>query len=422
MVAGGLGWGIYFGIRGDLWLVTLDALMALVGITLGVLSRRGNTRAASILLIVGLGSILSYMAIFQDIPTLAAPRSVHHYFLALGVGAYLLFRDDPAWLRHGAALTCMALFYVFAGSHWGIHTPLALPDDVRITGTWVNNAMAIILLYACLHLMQADLAENGAISAAIRKGLQLHQFVLHYQPQMGQHGSITGAEALVRWNQPALGLTLPEDFIPDAEESGLIVPLGYWILDEACLQLVNWSHNPLLKGLSLSVNVSAQQFHQADFVPRVFQALNKSGAKADLLKLELTESMLVNDMEDVIKKMAQLRERGVRLSLDDFGTGFSSLNYLKRLPLDQLKIDQSFVRDLLVDAHDAAIARTVVTLGQSLGLDVIAEGVETQSQCDFLAEMGCNAYQGFLLSKPLPAGDFNAFVQSHINHVAPTGH
>ena len=419
MVLAGIGWGAYFGSRGQFGLMVADAGLVLIGITMAWLTRQEKTRAASTLLIVSLWFILGVMALVQDIPTAAAPRSIHHFFLALGIGAYMLFRDESAWIRHGAAMISMALFFALGSSNWGIHTDMALPDEVRVAGTWINNALALILLYGSLHLMQTDLTEHGAISAAIRKGLQHKQFVLHFQPQVGKDGRITGAEALVRWNHPTMGLTPPNEFIPEAEESGLIVPLGYWILEEACQQMVNWSSSPALRGLSLSVNVSSQQFRQTDFVPRVLAALDRSGAQPQLLKLELTESMLVKDIDDVIDKMAALRERGVRLSLDDFGTGFSSLNYLKRLPLDQLKIDQSFVRDVMTNVHDAAIARTVVTLGHSLGLDVIAEGVETQAQRDFLADMGCKAYQGFLFSKPLPVDDFVRFVSEHLDSYKP---
>ena len=409
MVGAGLGWGGHFALTGHHELVLLDIAIVLIGLTIGFLAKGGQNRAASAILIATMWFVLGLLSVFQDIPSAAAPRSVHQYFLPLGVAGYMLFRDEPGWVKHGVAGISLTLFYVLASSNWGLQTDLALPDDIRIPGTWINNLLALGLLYAAMHLMQTDLVAQGSSIAAIRKGLAYQQFVLHFQPQMSANGALNGAEALVRWNHPALGLTPPSEFIPEAEESGLIIPLGYWILEEACAQLVSWSMDEIFENLSLSVNVSAQQFRQADFVSRVIQALDQSGAKPQRLKLELTESMLVNDMDDVILKMTALRERGVRLSLDDFGTGFSSLNYLKRLPLDQLKIDKSFVDELLTDTHDAAIVRTVVTLGHSLGLEVIAEGVETQSQFDFLLELGCRAYQGFLLSKPLPIKEFNAF-------------
>jgi EAL domain-containing protein (putative c-di-GMP-specific phosphodiesterase class I) len=200
----------------------------------------------------------------------------------------------------------------------------------------------------------------------------------------------------------------PASFIPLAESSGLIVPIGQWVLKTACKQLQVWSRNPETAHMTLAVNVSQRQFHHPDFVSQVLSALANAGANPARLKLELTESLLADDVEDTIAKMTELKGRGIGFSLDDFGTGYSSLSYLKRLPLDQLKIDQSFVRDVFTDANDAAIAGTVVALGQSLGLEVIAEGVETEAQHNFLAGLGCNAFQGFLFGRPVPIEEFLA--------------
>jgi EAL domain-containing protein (putative c-di-GMP-specific phosphodiesterase class I) len=214
---------------------------------------------------------------------------------------------------------------------------------------------------------------------------------------------------LVRWQHPQRGLVSPLEFIPVAEGSGLILPLGDWVLRTACTQLAIWSSVPHLAHLTVSVNVSALQFRQRDFVAQVFSALSQTGARPQHLKLELSESLLLDDVDSVIAKMTALKEHGVGFSLDDFGTGYSSLAYLKRLPLDQLKIDQSFVNEVLTDPNDAAIARTIVTLAQSLGLGVIAEGVETQEQRDFLFGAGCHAYQGYFFSRPLPIAVFEKF-------------
>ena len=250
--------------------------------------------------------------------------------------------------------------------------------------------------------MQARMTQRVALEEDLRRALAMDQFLLHYQPQADHLGHWVGAEALVRWQHPQRGLVLPGAFIDAAEASGLILPLGRWILHAACEQLVAWSSEPDRHHLSIAVNVSARQFRHADFVTDVLAALHATGAPAARLKLELTESQLLEDIEGVITKMNALKACGVRLSLDDFGTGYSSLNYLKRLPLDQLKIDQSFVHDLLDDAHDAAIVTTIVALGQSLQLEVIAEGVETHAQCAALANLGCHFYQGYWLGRPVP--------------------
>ena len=258
--------------------------------------------------------------------------------------------------------------------------------------------------------MQSVVAARFALDTDLREGLRENQFSLHYQAQVDHLNRVTGAEALLRWIHPRRGGVSPIEFIPLAEETGLILPLGLWVLETACQQLTVWAGSSKTAQLSLAVNVSAHQFRQRDFVEQVLSVLQRSGADPSKLKLELTESLLLDDVEDVIAKMSALKAKGVCFSLDDFGTGYSSLSYLKRLPLDQLKIDQSFVRDVLIDPNDAAIARTIVGLAHSLGLGVIAEGVETEDQLLFLSSHGCHAYQGYLFSRPLPIAAFTEFV------------
>jgi diguanylate cyclase (GGDEF)-like protein/PAS domain S-box-containing protein len=251
--------------------------------------------------------------------------------------------------------------------------------------------------------MQAAVTARAVLEADLREGLREQQFLLHYQGQVDESGHLMGAEALIRWQHPRRGLVSPAEFIPLSEETGLILLLGQWVLETACAQLVDWAARPETASLVLAVNVSARQFRHPDFVAQVLTVLGDSGANPQRLKLEITESLLLDDVEDIIAKMTVLKERGVGFSLDDFGTGYSSLSYLKRLPLDQLKIDKSFVGDVFTDANDAAIVKTIVALAQSLGLAVIAEGVETEAQRDFLAAQGCRAYQGYLFGRPEPA-------------------
>ena len=261
--------------------------------------------------------------------------------------------------------------------------------------------------------MQTTVTARAKLEAQLRQAVARKQFLLHYQPQAGSDTGTTGAEALVRWQHPERGLVLPGEFIAVAESSGLILPLGHWVLESACKQLAAWATRPGLAHLSMAVNVSARQMRQTDFVQEVISILESTGANPALLKLELTESVLVDNVEDIIVKMNALKAQGVGFSLDDFGTGYSSLAYLKRLPLDQLKIDEGFVRDVLVDPEDAAIAKMVVALADSLGLAVIAEGVETQAQRDFLAALGCSNYQGYLLGAPMALTQFEAFIDGH---------
>jgi EAL domain-containing protein (putative c-di-GMP-specific phosphodiesterase class I) len=254
--------------------------------------------------------------------------------------------------------------------------------------------------------MQAAIHARAALEHDLREGVSGQQFLLYYQPQVDAHGHITGAEALLRWQHPRRGLALPSTFIPLVEETGLILTIGPWVLEAACQQLAAWAHTPHLADLCMAVNVSAAQLKQADFAPQVLATLARCGANPKRLKLELTESLLLTDVEETKTKMEALQAHGISFSLDDFGTGYSSLSYLKRLPFDLLKIDQSFVRDLLTDPNDEVIARTIVLLAHSLGLSVMAEGVETLEQRDCLIAQGCGAFQGYWFSAPLPIAEF----------------
>ncbi len=257
--------------------------------------------------------------------------------------------------------------------------------------------------------MQTAIIERAALENELRLAIAEGQFVLHYQAQVVGDGRTMGAEVLVRWQHPVRGLMAPGDFVPLAEEAGLILSLGQWVLQAACAQLAQWADSPKFQHLKLAVNVSAHQFRRPDFVEQVLAALERSGANPHRLRLELTESLLIDNVPSVIEKMFTLKAKGVCFSLDDFGTGYSSLSYLKRMPLDELKIDRSFVRDILSDHQDASIAKTIIALTQSLGLNVIAEGVEIEAQRDFLTAAGCHAYQGFLFSRPLPLASFERY-------------
>jgi diguanylate cyclase (GGDEF)-like protein/PAS domain S-box-containing protein len=254
--------------------------------------------------------------------------------------------------------------------------------------------------------LQAAINERASMEEDLRQGIADHQFMLFYQPQVDR-GSLIGAEALLRWKHPRRGWVSPGEFIPLAEETGLILPLGNWVLETACRQLAAWAGRQETRHISLAINVSARQFRQPDFVQQIVAVLDRTGADPQNVKLELTESMLLDNIEDVIAKMSALKARGLSFSLDDFGTGYSSLSYLRRLPLDQLKIDQSFVRDTPADLNNAAIAQTIITLGETMGLSVIAEGVETVQQQDFLAGLGCHSFQGYLFSRPVPVEQFH---------------
>lgn len=250
--------------------------------------------------------------------------------------------------------------------------------------------------------MQELVSSRVALESDLRASLKNNDFVLFYQRQLNEKNQVVGFEALIRWHHPTRGIVSPGQFILAAEHCGLLIPLGRWVLEAACKQLAIWSRDPQKSHLTVSVNVSATQFHEADYVEQVLSVLKKTGAPGYRLKLELTESILVSEIDSLVTKMTELKGYGIGFSLDDFGTGFSSLSYLQRLPLDQLKIDQSFITNIVTSSSDAAIAQTIVTLGKSLGLSVIAEGVETDAQRARLLELGCTLYQGYLYGKPAP--------------------
>ncbi len=258
--------------------------------------------------------------------------------------------------------------------------------------------------------MQAALEDRSMLEAELRHALSRQQFALYYQIQVNSVNQPIGAEVLLRWMHPLRGVILPSEFISLAEETGLILPIGLWVLETACAQIKLWETNPMVCDLQLAINVSARQFHQSDFVEQVREVLTRTDADPTRLKIELTESVVLDNINDTIAKMHDLKQLGVRFSMDDFGTGYSSLSYLTQLPLDQLKIDRSFVHNIGTKHTDAVIVQTIIGMGNSLGMEVIAEGVETDAQHAFLKHAGCMAYQGYLFSEPVPLEEFEIVV------------
>jgi len=265
--------------------------------------------------------------------------------------------------------------------------------------------------------MQSTQDLHSATRAELEKAIFWRQFRVYYQPQIDSAQRVIGVEALLRWQHPLRGLVPPVEFIPLAEALNLIVPIGLWVLETACEQLQAWAGDPLTHHLQIAVNVSVRQFQQANFVAQVQKTLLDSGANPARLKLELTESLVLDNMGEAIGKMHEIKRMGVSFSMDDFGTGYSSLSYLAQLPIDQLKIDKSFVQNIPGKSSDETIARTIISMGQGLGMSVIAEGVETEAQCAFLAHHGCHTYQGYLFSRPLPIEQLESYLRQK---AAPT--
>jgi EAL domain-containing protein (putative c-di-GMP-specific phosphodiesterase class I) len=381
VTAAALLWGTVFYAQGYVKLAGVNAGLLALGAVCFWLTRRGHTRAATLMLFLVIYAVIVFDALVLDVPSAAAPRSMHQYLLGLAVMALLLTRDEPRWLHLGLPLL-LAGTYLVLDSPYGVPSALALPESIRLPGGWINTALALAGLAGAVHTLQTDLTRRDSLQAELTGALLAGEMVLHYQTQVTTQTQVVGAEALVRWQHPVRGLVPPGEFIPLAERSGLMLPLGDWVLRTACQTLVSWSRHAETAELRLAVNVSASQFAQPDFVAKVQQIVQQTGARPDRLELELTESMLANDLEDIITKMLALKDHGIGFSLDDFGTGFSSLTYLRRLPLDKLKIDQAFVRSLLTSPKDAAIAQAVITLGHSPQAEVIAEGVETKNSAN----------------------------------------
>ena len=255
-------------------------------------------------------------------------------------------------------------------------------------------------------VMQKTMEQRAELEKDLCASLHLHQLRLYYQMQVDDTGRIVGAEALIRWQHPQRGMVSPAQFIPLAEEIGMILPIGDWVIKQACAQLKIWEIDPVMSNIRVSVNVSPRQLSHSYFVEQVKEAIEKTGIRPSQLKLELTESFILKDIQDAIEKMQELRGIGIRFALDDFGTGYSSLSHLKRLPLEQLKIDQSFVRDIARDRSSSVMVRTIISIASNFALDVVAEGVETDNQFAFLRQYGCNKFQGYLFGKPVPVQEF----------------
>lgn len=410
------GWVVLFGLMGQWPLMAVMLLMALSGGACWGLAGRGNVEVAGTLLLLTMFLLIGFICLVVDVPSARVPRSTHHFFLPMAAGAAMVLRGGRPWVRNAVVGSFLAAFVVLSTSTFGFQTPYVLPDEIRAIGSWIDSGVAAAALFMVLYVMQADVEARNAFEADLCQAVVAGQFVLHYQPQVDADGRLFGAEALVRWQHPRRGLVSPGLFIELAEKNGLILQLGEWVLRQACAHLADWAKEPATAQLTMSVNVSARQFRQPDFVAQVMSIIGRSGVDPRRLKLELTESMLAHNVDDIIHKMTALKAHGVGFSLDDFGTGYSSLAYLQRMPLDQLKIDQAFVRHLQDNPKDKAIARTVIELGQNLHLAVIAEGVETEAQREMLASLGCPAFQGYLYGKPMPEEALRVFARERFAH------
>ncbi len=406
-------WSYVYYRLGNMWSLSFNLMVVLGGGVLLHLAFYGKLRTGAILL-AHLMTVAILMSSLVDLPVDGVPRSVHMNLLPVAAAAFLVFYREGLYLRIFLPVVMLLIFLAFQVN---IVPPLSIgrpPSSAAgWPGVWANNISGIGATCVVIAMMQANVTLRRSLEGDLRQAVARGEFHLHYQPQVDRSGLMIGAEALLRWRQPVRGNISPGEFIPLAEETGLIIPIGEWVLRTACAQLQVWAKDPATRHLTIAVNVSASQFRQPDFVEQVRSILALSGAPASRLKLELTESALADDVATVVAKMTALKETGISWSLDDFGTGYSSLSSLKRLPLDQLKIDQSFVRDLQTDPRNMPIVEAILHLSETLDLLVIAEGVETEAQLQALVGAGCRYFQGFYFSRPLPIQDLEQFRRSN---------
>jgi EAL domain-containing protein (putative c-di-GMP-specific phosphodiesterase class I) len=410
MVAMSLGWAVYCLNIGNRQILYFNIPAVGAGLIALALIHRQKLATASLWTLPLLILILLAQALLIDIPQNGISRTVHLYLVPLMLLTRITLRDQKTWVQNSVMGLCALLFALLASNPIVEPGNFQLPDSVRSMGVWVNSFVASGVTLLAIGLLLDEASPTTALEKALRYAVDKQQFKLLYQPQVDRQGQVVGAEALVRWEHPALGLVSPAEFIPLAERTGLIIPLGQWVLSQACRQLLALTRQPELSHLDISVNVSFFQMLEDNYVPSVLRTLSSTGASAIRLRLELTESMGSADLSALADRMAELRSQGVRISLDDFGTGYSTMASLKHLPLDELKIDQSFVRDFAPEQDNNYILRAIISLGHQLKLDLVAEGVETQEQWQFLRNQGCQRFQGYLFAPALEATALEAFV------------
>ncbi len=401
----GLAWGFYYATHDlNVLACVLFALM-LLGTACLYLSRR--LECFSLGFIAHVLVLMTLFASIADTPTAALARSTHLFFIPIGVATFFLFRSEGFYLRWLFPAVCFTALVALAIHPVSFGAPLELlPADVHELGHALNCMTAMVLTVGVLAIFREDLSSKVEQYSALARALAQHELCAFVQPQVGTKGQIIGAEVLLRWDRPGHGVQSPAEFIPLAEETGLIHEIGLMVLELACRHLKAWSQKPGVDHLMLSVNVSPLQLASPTFVEDVRAILHKVGAPTHRLRLEMTESTLARDQQSIAAKMNALRQEGLSWSLDDFGTGFSSLSLLQALPLDELKIDQSFVHNLEHDASKRELVRKIIEMAGILGVATIAEGVETPAQRDCLTEMGCVAFQGYLFGRPVPVSEF----------------
>ena len=406
-IAMGLGWGVAF-LSMQWWLLAgAEVLLVLVGAVSWLLIHRGYLSVALIISELAFLAFTVFFCLVYDVPSDAVPRVSHLYLLVLAMLGYINYLRTRSKLQLCIIAMCLVAFVSYASFELSFPFAQPIPDAFRAGSAWINVLLSTAMLCGCTYAMQLEFARTSSMARELQAALWNRELSLHYQPLVNRDGQTLGAEALMRWQSPRRGAVSPADFIPHAEQAGLMPEIGAWVLGEACRTLALWAQSPATRHLTLAVNVSASQFLDNGFEDAVLKVIAAHDIDPHKLTLELTESVMVVDMDVVVAKMHVLRAVGVGIALDDFGTGYSALGYLRQLPLNQLKMDRSFVQDMLENERSASLARSILRLGKDMGIIVLAEGVETQEQFSFLLDNGCAEFQGYLFGRPVPREQFD---------------
>ena len=400
------GWATVFALRQAWALVAIDVAVIAVALMSFALARRRRLSAALLFSQISFLVIILVFCLVFDIPNGAAPRVTHLFLLVLALLGYINYQRERSRLQFAVIALCLLSFVVFASTHVSAPVTQPIPDEFRILGTWINAIVAVVMLCGAIYVMQLKFARNLDLIRDIRSALTNREFELFYQPQVDEAGTTTGAEALLRRRQPGGGYIAPAEFIPAAEQAGLMPEIGDWVLGEACRTLAFWQQDEATRGLKLAVNVNAEQFMKADFVDTLMARIAACDLDPTRLKLELTESMMAADIGIVAGKMRALRDAGITISLDDFGTGYSSLSHLRRLPIQEIKIDRSFVQEAPESKRNRILLKSIFDIARMLEFSVVAEGIETREQLLLLKSYGCTAFQGFYFGRPVPLSQF----------------
>ncbi len=393
-------WALIFALIQNWVLVLLCSLLCLAILACWWVARKGHLSTGMLFGQVACIAFVLHFSLCFDVHNEVVPRVTHIYFLIIALAGFVNYQLAPSRAQLLIILFAVACFTLFSATPMTVDFGTPLTDDARTIMAWIHAATVALLLCGSVLLLQRKLGPDSMLARELRSAIAKEQFELFFQPQVDGAGSLIGAEALLRWKHPRLGYVAPDNFIPIAERAGLMPELGGWVLRTAVETLSLWSLREDTRDLVLSINVSPDQFFKDEFFTDVILALETSSVEPRLLQLELTETMFVSDVDGLVSKMKALQQRGIGIALDDFGTGYSSLSYLRQLPLQQLKIDRSFVR-ATTTKRGALLVRSIAQMGHDLGLEILAEGIETDEQFQFMLDCGCSAFQGYHFGRPL---------------------